>query len=259
METSRKSDLINQPEIVELLQILNKNGLQKEQIEVESLVKYLDGMNEQFSQIVKELQEIKGQLVKMQDGGERLSADGIVQQAGEMVQEVGKQFETVRKNFLQSVKNAIADFQSKGKEVLKRAVAGMKIHSAFGVLEKGLHRAVEKMNNSADKMETLNSELQLAGGHMKNIGRILLGKATPETETQALNKGTVDKIRKSFLTMSGRFSSMEQTTINVQKRLEQFTQREEKKPSVKKELKKLKEEKRTSAQLSVPVKENVRG
>jgi hypothetical protein len=51
---------------------------------------------------------------------------------------------------------------------------------------------------------------------------------------------------------------MEQTTENLRRRLEQFVQKEEKKPSVKVELKKLKEEKKMVPQLPVPVKQQAR-
>lgn len=48
METAGRAALKNQPEIVDLLQVLMENGLKKEQREVESLVTYLDSMEEQF-------------------------------------------------------------------------------------------------------------------------------------------------------------------------------------------------------------------
>ncbi len=51
---------------------------------------------------------------------------------------------------------------------------------------------------------------------------------------------------------------MEQTTENLRRRLEQFVQKEEKKPSVKVELKKLKEEKKMVPHLPVPVKQQAR-
>src|SRR5699024_323679 len=115
--------------------------------------------------------------------------------------------------------------------------------------------AVESMNRQADKMEVLNGELHAAGGHVKNAGRIFLGKEQKKVEPQATDKGITAKIRKSFLTISGRLSSMEQTTENLRRRLEQFVQKEEKKPSVKV---KLKEEKRMVPQLPVPVKQQAR-
>lgn len=90
------------------------------------------------------------------------------------------------------------------------------------------------------------------------MGRIFRGKEREKVEPHATDRGITAKIRKSFLTISGRLSSMEQTTGNVRKRLEQFVQKEEKKPSVKVELKKLKEEKKMVPQLPVPVKQQAR-
>ena len=69
METARKTALMEQPEIVELFRVLEGNGLTKEQKEVESLVKYLDGMEVQFGQVLEELRDVKEQLSQIQDGG----------------------------------------------------------------------------------------------------------------------------------------------------------------------------------------------
>ena len=40
METAKQTALMEQPEILELFRVLEGNGLEKEQKEVESLVKY---------------------------------------------------------------------------------------------------------------------------------------------------------------------------------------------------------------------------
>lgn len=258
METAGRTALKNQPEIVDLLQVLMENGLKKEQREVESLVTYLDSMEEQFGQVLLELQEIREQLGQMKDSGAKTSVQRFVKQAGEQVQEVGRQFHTVQNNLIQSAKQAGEVFREKGTDALRKTVAAMKIPSAFARLERGLHRAMEYMNRHAEQMAALGSELRVAGSHARNIGRIFVGKAAKEVEPQMPDRGVTAKIRKSFLVMSGRFSSMEQTTIHVKKRLEQFVKKEEMKPSVKGELKKLKEEKKIQPQLSAPVKEKAR-
>lgn len=258
METARQTALMEQPEIVELFRVLEGNGLKKEQKEVESLVKYLDGMESQFGQVLEELRDVKEQLSQIQDGGVKASVLRIAEQAQGKVQEVGGQFHTVRKNLIQSAKSALQTFKEKGKDALQKAVSAMKIPSALARIQEGLYGAVESMNRQADKMEILSGELHAAGGHIKNVGRIFRGKEREKVEPQATDRGITVKIRKSFLTISGRLSSMEQTTDNVRKHLEQFVQKEEKKPSVKGELKKLKEEKKMVPQLPVPVKQQAR-
>ena len=258
METARQTVLMEQPEIVELFRVLEGNGLTKEQKEVESLVKYLDGMEVQFGQVLEELRDVKEQLSQIQDGGVKASVLRIAEQAQGKVQEVGGQLNTVRKNLIQSAGNALQTFKEKGKDALQKAVSAMKIPSALARIQEGLHGAVESMNRQADKMEVLNGELHAAGGHIKNVGRIFRGKEQKKVEPQATDRGITAKIRKSFLTISGRLSSMEQTTENLRRRLEQFVQKEEKQPSVKVELKKLKEEKKMVPQLPVPVKQQAR-
>ena len=201
---------------------------------------------------------LKEQLSQIQDSGVKASVLRITEQAGGKVQEAGEKIHTVRKNLIQSAKNAVQTFRGKGKDALRKAVSSMKIPSALARIQEGLHGAVECMNRQADKMAVLNSELHAAGDHIKNAGRIFRGKELEKVETQAVDKGITVKIRKSFLALSGRLSSMEQTTDNVRKRLEQFAQKGNKKPSVKGELKKLKEEKKMVPQLPVPVKQQTR-
>ena len=257
METVRQTVLMEQPEIVELFRVLERNGLQKEQKEVEFLVQYLDGMEVQFAQVLEDLREVKEQLSQIQDGGMKASVLRITEQAQGKVQEVGGQLNRVRKNLIQSAGNALQTFQEKGKDALRKFVSAMKIPSALARIQEGLHGTVESMNRQADKMKVLRGELHAAGGHIKNAGRIFRGKEQEKVEIQATDKGITAKIQKSFLALSGRLSSMEQTTGNLRRRLERFVQKEEKKPSVKGELKRLKEEKR-SLQLPVPVKDHTR-
>ena len=185
METARKTALMEQPEIVELFRVLEGNGLTKEQKEVESLVKYLDGMEVQFGQVLEELRDVKEQLSQIQDGGVKASVLRIAEQAQGKVQEVGGQLNTVRKNLIQSAKSALQTYKEKGKDALRKAVSAMKIPSALARIQEGLHRAVESMNRQADKMEVLNGELHAAGGHLKNAGRIFLGKEQKKVEPQA--------------------------------------------------------------------------
>ena len=176
METARQTALMEQPEIVELFRVLEGNGLTKEQKEVESLVKYLDGMEVQFGQVLEELRDVKEQLSQIQDGGVKASVLRIAEQAQGKVQEVGGQLNTVRKNLIQSAGNALQTYKEKGKDALQKAVSSMKIPSALARIQEGLHRAMESMNRQADKMEVLNGELHAAGGHIKNVGRIFRGK-----------------------------------------------------------------------------------
>ena len=167
METARQTALMEQPEIVELFRVLEGNGLTKEQKEVESLVKYLDGMEVQFGQVLEELRDVKEQLSQIQDGGVKASVLRIAEQAQGKVQEVGGQLNTVRKNLIQSAGNALQTYKEKGKDALRKAVSSMKIPSALARIQEGIHGAVENMNRQADRMKVLNGELHAAVLHCR--------------------------------------------------------------------------------------------
>ena len=198
METARQTVLMEQPEIVELFRVLEGNGLTKEQKEVESLVKYLDGMEIQFGQVLEELRDVKEQLSQIQDGGVRASVLRIAEQAQGKVQEVGGQLNTVRKNLIQSAGNALQTYKEKGKEALRKAVSAMKIPSALARIQEGLHRAVESMNRQADRMEVLNGELHAAGGHIKNVGRIFRGKEREKVDHRPQTRGLQQRSASHF-------------------------------------------------------------
>lgn len=68
-----QAKLSEQSEIIDLLRILEQSKLMKERQEVESLVNYLDNMESQFGEVLKELKEVKGQLTQIQDKGVKAS------------------------------------------------------------------------------------------------------------------------------------------------------------------------------------------
>ena len=88
--------LREQPEIRELFEVLEGNGLKKERQEVESLVDYLEGMESQFGEVIKELKEVRGQLEQIQDRGIKATAARLLDSAEGKVQEIGGQIEIGR-------------------------------------------------------------------------------------------------------------------------------------------------------------------
>lgn len=119
--------LREQPEIRELFEVLEGNGLKKERQEVETLVNYLEGMESQFGQVMKELKEVRGQLEQIQDRGIKATAARIQDSAEGKVREIGGQIALVKTNLVQSAKNAVHDYKEKGMDTLRRAVSAMKM------------------------------------------------------------------------------------------------------------------------------------
>lgn len=252
-----QAKLSEQPEIIDLLRVLEQSKLMKERQEVESLVNYLDSMESQFGEVLKELKEVKGQLTQIQDKGVKASVTHLCEGAENKIGEIGSQLKTIRENVVKSARAAVQAFKEKGVGALQKAVEAMKIPSALSRLKEAFRSGKESMNDHAEQMAAIGSEIYEAKNHAKNAGRILMGKAAKEAEPLNMDKGITAKIQKAYLACSRGFERMEQGTDRAMKKLEKFMERG-KKPSVKEELKKLKSEKAPSPKLPVPQKEQGR-
>lgn len=255
MESAGQINLREQPEIMELFQALEGRGLEKERQEVESLVGCLEGMESQFQQVLEELKAVRGQLAQIQDKGIKAAAVRIVEKAEGKMQEIGSQIAAVKENLLRSAKNAVTAFKERGVDALKKAVSAMRIPSAFSMLKEGFHGGMESMNKNAVKMAVISGEIHDVGEHTKNIGRVLFGRGAKEPKPHNPDKGVAAKIKLAFLSCGRAFSHMEQAVENAMQRLEQLESRETKKPSVKAELKRLKNKNAAMPHSSVPAQE----
>ena len=246
--------LREQPEIRELFEVLEGNGLKKERQEVESLVDYLEGMESQFGEVIKELKEVRGQLEQIQDRGIKATAARLLDSAEGKVQEIGGQIALVKTNLVRSAKNAVQEFKEKGVGALRKAVSAMKIPAA---LKESLHSGMESMERNAAKIGIVGGELNRAAQHTKNVGRALVGRRIKELAEPKGDKGLLAKIQKAFLSFGRSFAAMEKAADNAQKRMEQFCRGGEKKPSVKAELKQIKSG-RNAGQKMQPAREQAR-
>lgn len=232
--------LREQPEIRELFEVLEGSGLKKERQEVETLVDYLEGMESRFGRVMEELEEVRGQLEQIQDKGIKATAVCLLNSAEGRVQEIGGQIALVKTNLVRSAKNAVEAFQEKGVDALRRAVSAMKIPTALSLLREGLHDCTENMNRNVAKIGIVGGELNKAAQHTKNAGRALIGRRIKEPTGQKGDKGVLAGIQRAFLSFGRSFYAMEKAAENAQKRVEQFSRGEGKKPSVKAELKRIK-------------------
>ena len=78
---SETVNLKEQPDIKELIYVLESNGLKRGQQEVESLVDILENIGEQFTQMLGELQAVRGELANMQNKGIRATVSRTLENA----------------------------------------------------------------------------------------------------------------------------------------------------------------------------------
>lgn len=226
------------PQIIELLAVLEQNGLVKERDEVSSLVEYIDSMEDKLSQMMDELQQMHGEVKQIQDKGLSARCIRLLETAQEKVTQTGEMVSTVKNNFVRAAGNAVKTFKEKGRAALVQAVRAMKIPTVLAKMKDGLHAAARSMNEAAGKVEMKREQLHEAGEHLQNAGRALSGKPAQEAAPLENEKGILAKVRKCFEGLGRSFSAMGDRAGKLEEKLQKDNP--EQKTSVKTELQVLK-------------------
>lgn len=247
--------LSDQAEVRELLQVLEGNGLEKEYQEVKALVSYLDSMEARFGQILNELQDIKGQLSQLQDNSTRGRVVEIVRAPENTVRRTENRFQEAKATVMEHIKDALQSFKELGIKALQKSVDAMKIPALLQGFEQAFHDGKESAERSVEKLASIRTEIHAIGAHTKNLGRAFIGKDVQQVE-QAPDKGILFKMENSHRSVANGYSVMEQATADTRRRLENFlAQGKEKKPSVRAELTRLKNEsEKTAVEKEIPDK-----
>lgn len=230
------------PQIIDLYEVLEKNGLHKQKEDVQSLVGYIESMEYNLSVMMNEIQEMHTEVNRLHDKGIRAQCAKIVAKAEDKIQQVGTMVSVTKGKLVESASNAVKAFKEKGKSALIQAVEGMRIPTALSKIKDGFSHAAQSMRQSAGQLDVIRGELHEVGGHMKNAGRAILGKPAKQADKLEADKGALAKLR-GFLESCGKaLSNMERGADRLMEKMQRSKEPEEQKQSVKSELRQLKTE-----------------
>ena len=224
------------PQILDLYEVLEQNGLHKQKEEVQSLVGYIENMEYNLSVMMSEIQEMHTQVNRLNDRGVRAQCTKIVSNVEDKVQQAKTMVSIAKVKTIQSAGNAVKAFQEKGKSALVQMVQAMRIPSVLSSMRNGLSHAAQSVRQSAEKLDGLREQIHEAGGYVKNAGRALSGKAPAESHELQSDKGLLAKIRNGLESFSSALSNMERSADRLIGKI----QCKEAKQSVKSELYQLK-------------------
>lgn len=228
------------PQIIDLYEVLEKNGLHKQKEDVQSLVGYIESMEYNLSVMMSEIQEMHTEVNRLHDKGIRAKCAKVVAKAEDKIQQAGTMVSVTKGKLVESAGEAVKTFKEKGKAALVQAVEGMRIPAALSKIKSVFSHAAQAMRQSAGQLDVIRGELHEVGGHMKNAGRALLGKPAKQAEKLEADKGALAKLR-DFLESCGKgFSHMERGADRLMEKVQRGKEPEERKQSVKSELRQLK-------------------
>lgn len=212
-------NLNEHPQIAELLDTLDKNGLTKEKTEVQSLVSYIGDMEATLTGMIGELQDMRREINLIHNSTLRSKCQNLVQKTEGKIQQGVSAVKKVKDNLIASAGNALMSFREKGKDTLAESVRAMKIPEAFDKLSSLFGRLSRDMAQDTMKLSAMQSELQSAKGHLKNMGLLLVGKAAKEAEHTKTDKGVLSRLSRLFGKAQNGFASLEQRAMDAADKL----------------------------------------
>lgn len=155
------------PQILDLYEVLEKNGLHKQKEDVQSLVGYIESMEYNLSVMMNEIQEMHAEVNLLHDKGIRAKCAKIVTKAEDKILQVGTMVSVAKGKVVESAGAAVKAFKEKGKSALVQAVESMRIPAALSKIKSGFSHAAQSMRQYAGQIDVIRGELHEVGGHMK--------------------------------------------------------------------------------------------
>lgn len=207
------------PQIVELLDTLDKNGLMKEKSEVQSLVSYIGGMEETLTEMLGELQDMRREINLIHNNTLRSKCHTLVEKTEGKIRQGFSAVKKMKDNLIQSAGNAVRAFRERGRDALAESVRAMKIPEALDKLSAMFGRMSKEMAQDTKKLSDMQTELQGAKGHLKNMGLLFMGKAAKEAEHSKTDKGVLSRLSRLFEKAQKGFASLEQKAMDTADKL----------------------------------------
>ena len=207
------------PQIAELLDTLEKNGLTREKNEVQSLIGYIGDMQITLTGMLGELQDMRREINLIHNNSLRAKCQNLVQKTESKIRQGFSTVKTMKDNLIRSAGDAMRAFREKGKDTLAGSVRAMKIPEMFDKLSSLFHKLSNEMAQDTMKLSSMHSELQSAKGHLKNMGLLFTGKAAKEAEHAKSDKGVLSRLSRLFEKAQKNFSSLEQKAMDAADRL----------------------------------------
>ena len=212
-------NLNEHPQIAELLDTLEKNGLTREKSEVQSLVGYIGDMQATLSGMLGELQDMRREINLIHNSTLRSKCQTLVQKTEDKVRQGFTAVKTMKDNLIKSAGDAMRAFREKGKDALAGSVRAMKIPEMFDKLSSLFRRLSQEMAQDTAKLSSMHSELQSAKGHLKNVGLLFTGRAAKQAEHARTDKGILSRLSRVFEKVQKGFASLEQKAMDTADRL----------------------------------------
>lgn len=164
------------PQILDLYTVLEQNGLSKQKEEIQSLVSYIENMENKLSEMSEEIENMHKALERMNDRKFRNKCQNIISSIEEKIQQARTMISVTKVKLVNFADNAVKTFREKGHSTLLQMMNALKVPELLSHMRDGFAHASDSMFQHAEHLKSAQQELHEIGAHFKNFMRYLAGK-----------------------------------------------------------------------------------
>lgn len=156
--------------VQQMLCLMRENGKGEEAEEFLWLIECVDNMEQQYSSVLAELQELRKQLDQTQVPEQASMKDQVLdalQAVQEKLEQARNQLVTVKDKIISWTKNTLEDVKRLGITALDTAISTLGVQTMLKSMEDKTFDSMQDIQASIRKVETIGEELRSAGAHLK--------------------------------------------------------------------------------------------
>lgn len=203
------------PQVKELMEAFEKFDMTKEKQEVQSLVDYIGDMENTLSEMMSEISDMRNEIQRIHDGLTRHKCMNLVGKLEDNIKQGIAVLGTVKDNLIRSAGSALKTIKESGKEALKTVLLAMKIPESLDKLGELFGKKSLEIKEDVQKINAMQSELNSAKGHMKNVGRLFAGKEASFEDHTASDKGILASYGRFLNRIGNGLTSLKQKAMDA--------------------------------------------
>lgn len=180
---------------------------------------YIGGMENTLTEMLGELQDMRREINLIHNSSLKSKCQNLVQKTEDKIRQGFSVVKKMKNNLIKSAGDAMRAFREKGRDTLAQSVRAMKIPEALDKLSAMFGRLSREMAQDTKKLSSMQSELQSAKGHLKNMGLLFIGKSAKEAAHTKTDKGILSKLSRLFEKAQQGFASLEQKAMDTADKL----------------------------------------
>lgn len=198
--------------VLELLQILSACNKLKEQQQINLLMEQMREMEKNLSGVMKELAAVKEQLNDLTsvDSTKQGVLMQMVENADTKVINQYHNLQNVGKDLNEKAKSVVQRFKKAGITTLDKVCEVLGIKEKLIVMRDKAQSNAQDMQNSIEKIEKIETELELAKLHAKNVAKAVVGKETTDV-SEAKGSKLFNKLKAKFTKLRDKYSARVET------------------------------------------------